>query len=69
MKIKDKKVAMKKYIDFFGGDLVEVSKVDSAKTNKELKAIIETHKRHMEDMLSDAVSHIESFQKKIDLFY
>lgn len=63
-KIKDQ---MKKYRDFYGGDLISLEKIDDAKGKKELAAIIEEHRTHMEMMLCDAHSHIDRFKKKVGL--
>lgn len=63
-KIKKEMIA---YRDFYGGDLLQVDEVKNAKSEKELERIIERHRSHMESMLSDACSHLDSFKKKIGL--
>ncbi len=63
-KIKEK---MKKYRDFYGGDLLEVSEIDKCETKEELNKILENHRAHMEDMLSDAHSHLDNFKRKLGL--
>jgi uncharacterized protein YjbI with pentapeptide repeats len=68
MKIKDIKIKMENYIDFYGGDLLEVDMISKAKTKKDLERIIENHRSHMEAMLSDANSHLDNL-KKIGIGY
>jgi hypothetical protein len=68
MTIKQIKKQMKDYRDFYGGELLNVSDIDSATTKKELAGIIETHRRHMEMMLCDAHSSLDEFKKKLGLF-
>lgn len=53
--------------DFYGGDLLGVSEVESAKTKEELEKIIDDHRNHMEDMLSDAHSHLDTFKRRLGL--
>jgi hypothetical protein len=67
MEIEKIKEEMIKYRDFYGGDLLDVSEVENAKSKKELEQIIERHRSHMEMMLSDANSHLDSFKKKVSL--
>ena len=69
MTIEKIKQEMAKYRDFYGGDLLEVSEIKNCKTKKELGKIIERHRRHMEAMLSDANSHLDSFKRKIGIGY
>lgn len=67
MKLEKIKEEMIAYRDFFGGDLINVSEVDNAQTKEELKQIIWRHHSHMEDMLSDAKSHLNHFQNKLGI--
>lgn len=68
MKIYEIKEQMINYRDFYGGDLLEVSEVQKAKTRKELYDILERHRSHMESMLADANSHLDNFKKKLGLY-
>jgi hypothetical protein len=65
MTIKQIKKKMKEYRDFYGGDLLNVGDIDVCKTKGELLAIVNKHKRYMEMMLIDALTHIENFEKEI----
>ncbi len=61
------KQEMQSYRDFYGGDLLGLDEIKSAKTKKQLANIIDRHRSHMEDMLSDAYSHLDNFKRKIGL--
>jgi len=67
MTIEKIKQEMANYRDFYGGDLLGESEIKDAKTKKELSDIIERHRSHMEDMLSDANSHLDNFKRKVNL--
>jgi hypothetical protein len=67
--IEEIKEKMKAYRDFYGGDFLDVSEIEKATSKKELAAIIERHKSHMEDMLSDAISHLDDFKQRVELMY
>lgn len=67
MTIEKIKQEMANYRDFYGGDLLEESEIKDCKTVEELNRIIERHRSHMEDMLSDAMSHLDNFKRKIGL--
>lgn len=61
------KAEMKKYRDFYGGDLISLNEIDNAATKKELAELIEQHRSHLEMMLADALSHIDSFKNNLGL--
>lgn len=67
MKIDDIKKQMLEYRDFYGGELLNVSDVEAAKTRQELYDILNQHEAFMESMLSDAMSHMSNFKHKIEL--
>lgn len=67
MTIVKMKEEMKSYNDFYGGDLLGVGDIAKAKTKSDLAKIINDHETHMEMMLCDALSHLSSFRKKLDL--
>lgn len=69
MKLQDIKKEMLKYIDFYGGDLINSDEIAAATTKLQLEKIIERHRSHMEMMLSDAHSHLNNFKKKVGLGY
>jgi len=69
MKIEQIKKIMLEYRDFYGGDLLGVSEVEGATTKQELIDIIDRHEAHMESMLSDANSHLNSLRRKTGLHY
>jgi len=67
MDIKDIKKSMLAWHDFYGGDMLWEDEIKQARTKKELGNILERHRMHMEDMLSDAKSHLDMFQKSLGL--
>lgn len=67
MKIEEIKEEMKKFRDFYGGDLISSDRIDEATSKKELAALIEEHRSHMEMMLCDANSHLDHFKHKLGL--
>lgn len=67
MTIEKIKVAMLKYRDFYGGDFLDSDEVKNATTKQELAHLFERHRHHMEDMLSDAHSHLDNFKSKLGL--
>jgi len=62
------KSEMKAYTDLYGGDLLGIGDIDSAKTLLDLERIIENHRTHMEMMLCDANSSLDRLKKKLGLF-
>lgn len=67
MEINKIKKEMKSYTDFYGGDLISYGEIDNATTKRELEALIEQHRTHMEMMLCDAMSHLNHFKQKLGL--
>jgi hypothetical protein len=65
MSIEDIKAKMLLYRDFYGSDFSDTQAINKARTKKELAEIIDRHESHLEDMLSDAKSHLASFKKQI----
>ncbi len=59
---------MLKYRDFYGGELLNISDIEQATTKKELNDIIESHRQHMELMLTDADGHLDNLKRRVDLF-
>ena len=55
------------YKDFFGGDIPDREAIRKAKTKKELADILNRHDSLLEDMLSDAQSHLSHFRKQMGL--
>ena len=68
MTIKDKKIKMEKFLDFYGGDLISLENIDKAKTNQDLKECLSRHYRYLEDQHTDALQHLDNFIKKLDLY-
>lgn len=56
---------MKGYRDYYGGEVLNYEDIDGCTTKDQLKAIIEKHRSHMEDMLADANSHLDHFKKSL----
>jgi hypothetical protein len=69
MTIAKMKKEMIAYRDYYGGDLIGVGDIENATTKEELKEILDRHTRYMEDMLSDAHSHLSKFKDKLGLRY
>lgn len=67
MKIADIKKEMLSYRDFYGGDLLGIDEIKSAKSKKELAKIIERHHTHLEDMAIDACHSLGRFKKRLGL--
>ncbi len=67
LSIKDIKLKMVEFRDFYGGDLLYEDEIKKSKTKKELASILEKHRSFMEDMLSDAMSHLDNFKKSVGL--
>jgi len=69
MTVRETKNKMLAYRDFYGGDLICEDEIKKAKTKKELAELIERHRSFMEDMLSDAMSHLDNFKNEVDLMW
>ena len=67
MTLENIKNEMLEFKDFYGGDFSEWDEIKNAKTKSELAAIIDRRNRFFEDMLSDAMSHLSNFKKKLGL--
>ena len=67
MKIDRIKKEMLNYRDFYGGDIPDTDRIRNAITKEQLRNILESHRRHLEFMLSDANSHLDEFKRKIGL--
>lgn len=67
MSLSEIKKEMINYKDFYGGDLLGVSDVVSAKSKTQLRDLIERHRTHLENMLSDALNHLDDFQRQVEL--
>lgn len=61
------KTEMKSYRDFYGGDIPDTERIDKCADEEELKQVLNDHERLLEDMLADALSHLNNFRKR--LFY
>lgn len=61
------KLQMKKFKDFFGGDLLDIDAIDFCQTKQELADLIDRHSHHIEMMCNDAQSHLDRFKNKIGL--
>lgn len=67
MEIQDIKNEMKAFKDFYGGDLLDISQVDETKSKSGLSDIIDSHACFLESQLTDALSHLDRFKRKIGL--
>jgi hypothetical protein len=67
MQLTQIKNKMYEWTDFYGGDIPDQEAIRQAKTKDELAQVLSKHKRHLEDMLSDAISHLDSFKNELGL--
>lgn len=67
MELNKIKKEMIEWKDFFGGDIPDTEEIKNAKTKNELQQILHRHSSRLEDMLSDAQSHLANFKKKLGL--
>lgn len=67
MELPEIKIAMKNYRDFYGSQLLGSSNIDNCKNLFDCEEVIETHREHLESMLSDANSHLNNFRSRIGL--
>jgi len=58
---------MFEWTDFYGGDIPDHEAIRQAKTKDELADVLSKHKRYLEDMLCDAISHLDSFKNELGL--
>ncbi len=56
---------IRKWRDFYGGDIPDVPEV---RTKEQAKEILEGHRRLMEETLSDAMSHLDNFERELGLY-
>lgn len=67
LKFTEKKEKLKKWKDFYGGDLINSDEIDKAKTEKELSIILNKHEDFLDSMHCDAMSNISQFRNKLKL--
>lgn len=67
MTLAQTKKAMLEWTDFHGGDISDTTSIKNAKNKKELAQVLYDHESFLEMQLCDALSHIESFRKKLKL--
>lgn len=65
MKIREIVRQMKKWQDFYGGDIPDVTGI---KTKEQARERLEAHRRLLEDTLSDAMEHLDEFERKLGLY-
>lgn len=54
---------MLEWRDFYGGDIPYTDLIKKAKTKKELRQVLETHRSLLENTLIDAMTHLDEFKK------
>ena len=67
MNIKQIKIKMLEWQDFYGADIFESDRIIKARTKKELDAVLHDYRRHMEDREQDALSHFDCFRNSLKL--
>lgn len=67
MTITEIKKAMLAYTDFYGSEIMYTDEIKKAKTRKELAEIIDRYRGHLQDVATDAESHLENFKKKLGI--
>ena len=55
----------KEFEDFYGGDLSDTTNL---KTKEDCKQRLEGHRELMELTLSDAMSHLDDFERKLGIY-
>ena len=68
MTLDEIKVKMISYEDHVGGSL-DISKVKSAKTKKELADIIDSQHYYLSDLANEAQRRLDDFSKSLGLFH
>lgn len=67
MKLSEIKNKMFEWTDFYGGDIVDHEAIRRAKTKDELAEVLNSHKRLLENMLCDAIRHLDIFKNELGL--
>ena len=67
MQIGEIKQKMKEYRDYYGWELTEHNRIDSAETLEELKEIIDIHISFVESASLDAESNLNSLKRSLGL--
>ena len=67
MEIKEVKQKMKDYRDYYGWELTEHDRIESAETLEELKEIIDAHISFVESASLDAESNLNSLKRNLGL--
>lgn len=68
MNIEQIKKEMLEYRDFYGGDIPDSDSIKNAKTKEDLRNVLHNHRSLLEDSLTDALSHLKEFEKRVGLF-
>jgi len=55
----------KKFIDFYGGDILDTTNL---KTKEDCRERLEGHRQLMEDTLSDAMTHLDEFERELGIY-
>jgi hypothetical protein len=63
--LKKAKEEMKKYTDYFGGELRDKNLIDDAKNVIDLETIFNNHHDFITDMATDAQASLERFKRKL----
>jgi hypothetical protein len=61
------KEEMKKFRDAFGQPLIWSDEIDSCRHVIDCDAIIERHREHLIDTVSDAEKHLDNFKRRIGI--
>ncbi len=56
---------IKKWKDFYGGDIPDTTGI---KTKEQAKEVLEGHRTLMENTLSDAMSRLDDFERELGLY-
>lgn len=67
MTLKEIKAELLSYTDFFGGDIPDIQEIRGAKNKQELASVIDKHSNFLDDMLSDAQSHLKDLKERTGL--
>jgi len=53
------------FLNFYGGDLSDTTNL---KTKEDCRERLEAHRKLMEDMLSDAMAHLNDFERELGIY-
>lgn len=68
MRVSEIKKKITKWRDFYGQDILPIEAIGKCKTKDDCRAILESHRRFLEDQATNASSHLDAFKKELGLY-